>query len=249
MKTNLIAVATLLCAISLGSCEGKDGANGSSQLIHMTKLTRGHEACPEGGLEIAIGYDIDGDGLLDTEERIEIEYLCKVPAPIPQDGQDGHDGHDGKATLFVSLPEDPGEHCEYGGIVLIWGVDENEDGELTVSEYSADQRAYVCNGNPGLPTLITLSPMDPSAECQFGGIIVRTGMDDNKDGVMQSSEIDNTEYICHGGDGMNALVAQETEPPGANCTNGGTAIHSGLDQNRDGVLDTSEREQTTYLCN
>ena len=53
----------------------------------------------------------------------------------------------GAPTLFSSAPEEPGDHCEYGGIALHWGVDSNRDGDLTVQEVTGTD--YVCNGAPG----------------------------------------------------------------------------------------------------
>ncbi len=54
-----------------------------------------------------------------------------------------------------------------------------------------------------------------------------------------------------GTNGLNALIKTTTEPAGANCTNGGTKIETGLDANGNGVLDVSEVNvsQTQYVCN
>ncbi|MGE5180792.1 MAG: hypothetical protein ACM31C_01960 [Acidobacteriota bacterium] len=40
------------------------------------------------------------------------------------------------------------------------------------------------------------------------------------------------------------LVATATEPPGANCANGGIAIETGRDTNGNGMLDGDEVTQT-----
>jgi len=54
-----------------------------------------------------------------------------------------------------------------------------------------------------------------------------------------------------GTNGLNALIKTTTEPAGANCTNGGTKIETGLDANSNGVLDAGEVNpgQTKYVCN
>lgn len=44
------------------------------------------------------------------------------------------------------------------------------------------------------------------------------------------------------------LVSTESEPAGANCANGGVAIHTGLDENGNGQLDASEITSTSYVC-
>ena len=49
--------------------------------------------------------------------------------------------------------------------------------------------------------------------------------------------------------GKNALVRLDGEPVGAHCVHGGTAIHSGLDTDGNGVLADSEVTSTQYVCN
>src|ERR1041385_6080090 len=49
--------------------------------------------------------------------------------------------------------------------------------------------------------------------------------------------------------GPSALVRVDSEPPGANCPDGGVAIHTGLDQNGDGYLGDDEITSTQYVCN
>jgi hypothetical protein len=45
------------------------------------------------------------------------------------------------------------------------------------------------------------------------------------------------------------LVRSDPEPQGPNCANGGTAIHEGVDDDGDGLLDDDEIDATTYVCN
>lgn len=69
--------------------------------------------------------------------------------------------------------------------------------------------------------------------------------------MLDASEVTDTEYICNGDpgqDGGSVLIDLEVEPPGANCANGGTAVHAGLDSNENGVLDASEISSTSYVC-
>jgi hypothetical protein len=44
------------------------------------------------------------------------------------------------------------------------------------------------------------------------------------------------------------LTSTEVEPSGAQCAAGGVAVHTGLDQNQNGILDREEIESTTYAC-
>ena len=51
--------------------------------------------------------------------------------------------------------------------------------------------------------------------------------------------------------GLSALIKTTVEPAGANCTNGGTKLETGLDANGNGILDAGEvnASQTQYVCN
>jgi hypothetical protein len=54
-----------------------------------------------------------------------------------------------------------------------------------------------------------------------------------------------------GNNGKNSLVKSTTEPAGTNCTSGGVKLEYGLDENSNGVLDSTEinASQTNYVCN
>lgn len=52
-----------------------------------------------------------------------------------------------------------------------------------------------------------------------------------------------------GANGQSSLVALIDEPAGSNCASGGVKIQSGLDANRDGVLNSNEATQTKFVCN
>jgi len=49
--------------------------------------------------------------------------------------------------------------------------------------------------------------------------------------------------------GLSSLLSLTTEPPGANCPFGGTKVVSGLDANRDNVLEDNEIQNVKYVCN
>jgi len=52
-----------------------------------------------------------------------------------------------------------------------------------------------------------------------------------------------------GKDGHTALVRLDEEPAGENCQEGGTAVHSGIDDDGDGQLSDGEITSTAYICN
>lgn len=52
-----------------------------------------------------------------------------------------------------------------------------------------------------------------------------------------------------GSDGEKSLVKTTDEPSGVNCVNGGKKIESGVDSNKNDVLDSVEVQATNYVCN
>ncbi len=49
--------------------------------------------------------------------------------------------------------------------------------------------------------------------------------------------------------GKNALIDQIAEPPGEHCASGGIKVITGIDDNRNNVLDSNEIQKTEYVCN
>jgi hypothetical protein len=49
--------------------------------------------------------------------------------------------------------------------------------------------------------------------------------------------------------GKNALVEQIAEPAGEHCASGGIKVITGIDDNRNNVLDSNEIQKTEYVCN
>jgi hypothetical protein len=50
-------------------------------------------------------------------------------------------------------------------------------------------------------------------------------------------------------DGKNSLIDQIAEPAGEYCAAGGYKIITGLDENRNNMLDSNEIQKTEYVCN
>jgi hypothetical protein len=91
----------------------------------------------------------------------------------------------------------------------------------------------------------------PGEECATGGIELATAVDLNNDGFLDASEIDTSEIVCDGKDGLDgitALVQQTVVSPGASCQDGGLRFDVGLDIDDNGVLDSSEVNSTEFLC-
>jgi hypothetical protein len=142
---------------------------------------------------------------------------------VGTNGTNGTNGADGKNTLAKTTTEAAGANCTTGGVKIEYGLDANNNATLDAGEINASLTKYVCNGEVGL-----------------------TGSQGTQgpQGIQGPSG-------ANGSNGQNALIKTTTEPAGANCTNGGTKIETGIDTDGNGVLDAGEVNsiQTKYVCN
>ena len=53
-------------------------------------------------------------------------------------------------------------------------------------------------GESGLASLISVTPEPAGDNCSAGGNKAETGMDDNRNGVLDPDEVDSAAYICNG---------------------------------------------------
>jgi hypothetical protein len=91
----------------------------------------------------------------------------------------------------------------------------------------------------------------PGEQCATGGIELASAVDLNNDGFLDASEIDTSEIVCDGKDGLDgitALVSQTVVAPGDSCENGGLRFDVGLDINDNGTLEAAEVDSTEFLC-
>ena len=163
------------------------------------------------------------------------------------------DGLDGRNTLVNFKNEPIGINCSSGGYKVISGLDLNENGVLDDTEIQNTE--YICNGDDGANgnnSLLNIVEEPIGDNCSSGGYKVTSGLDLNNNGLLEDSEIQNTEYICNGDDGTNgysSLVKVEEEIMGDNCSSGGYKISYGLDLNHNGLLNDNEIQKTEYICN
>ncbi len=149
-------------------------------------------------------------------------------------------------TLVATVVEPAGPNCLTGGYAIESGQDLNGNDQLDPAE--VEHTSYLCNPPAAPRELVAVVPEPAGANCANGGEAIETGADTNGNGVLDSSEITTTSYVCSGAPGEQALVAVVPEPAGANCANGGEAIETGADENGNGVLDASEIASTSYVC-
>lgn len=174
-------------------------------------------------------------------------------------GDQGPKGDTGKNSLVRYKAEPAGTNCAAGGVKIETGIDTNGNGVLDDAEVTASQTKYICNGVTGPAgangqVTLTKTTNEPAgSNCGAGGVKIEVGVDANNNGTLDASEVLTamTRFICNGSTGLNSLVRTTAEPAGANCTYGGVKFESGLDANKNGLLDNNEVtvSQTQYVCN
>jgi BclB C-terminal domain-containing protein len=126
-------------------------------------------------------------------------------------------GDFGQSTLAQSSEEPAGANCANGGKRIDTGFDDNDNGVLDPAE--VDASAFICDGVDGAdgadgvdgatgPTGPTgphastaMTAIGAGEECAYGGMRVDFGVDLDANGTLDPSEIEGTEYVCHGATG------------------------------------------------
>jgi len=182
--------------------------------------TEGREAdvyCPEGGADIFLGTDFDGNGKLSTDEITSSTKVCHgqqgLSGPQGQQGYEGINGEHGNGSLVNLTALSPGIPCSFGGIQVQSGIDMNRNQFLDSTE--VETTAHVCdgrlgddgesgehgnNGSQGYSALIDQQPA-PTALCSKG-VVMRFGVDDGidggiaGDGILHDDEVRESLRIC-----------------------------------------------------
>lgn len=209
-----------------------NGSTGDQTLVTTTPEPAGSN-CADGGLRVDVGVDDNGNGVLDASEIDSTSYVCNGTSPA--------------ADLIAMTTEPAGANCTYGGQRIDTGADTNGNNTLDASEVTST--AYVCSGAPGQTTLVSTATIPPGAVCATGGVEIDVGIDSNSNNTLDASEVSSTQDVCNGTTGLQSLIKVTAEPSGANCGTGGERVDVGIDDNRNGTLDTAEIDSTAYVCN
>ncbi len=133
------------------------------------------------------------------------------------------------------------------------------EGSITGTIVYAETHTTTTNANGlctleaggGTPTTGTFAAINWSNGAHYikSEIDVTGGTNYALSGTMELLSVPYALYAAKSGNA--SLINTTTEPAGANCTNGGTKIETGLDANSNGALDASEinASQTKYICN
>ncbi len=165
------------------SCTTNDPTPGADGLISLVKITAENPGanCATGGTKIDTGIDKNKNKTLDSDEIQSTAYVCN--------------GVSGLNNLIKITDEAAGVNCSNGGYKIDSGLDLNKDGILGDSEVT--KTVYLCNGNNGLNSLMNVSKEPSGDNCVNGGYKIQYGLDLNKDGLLNASEITQTVYQCN----------------------------------------------------
>jgi hypothetical protein len=104
-------------------------------------------------------------------------------------------------------------------------------------------------GDDGKKSMVNLIDEPPGINCLAGGNKMDVGLDLNDNAILENNEIQITKYICNGAVGLKSLLRVESEGPGVNCPSGGNKLFSGIDLNANNILDDSEIQDLSFICN
>jgi ELWxxDGT repeat protein len=124
------------------------GDNGTSSLVRIITIYVGNATCPEGGIAIYSGIDVNQNDFLDDEEFATVNELCD--GKIGGDGNTGGNGSNGGngAPALVKKEIPPSNICPVG-FILRFGIDDGTgdstafDGNLSDDE--VDEELKVCS--------------------------------------------------------------------------------------------------------
>jgi len=208
------------------------------EVTRTNDLVFGSSECALGGKLTETGRDYNLNNSLDDNEVLSTTTLCKSNSDF------------NNLIVINELPVKNAK-CPLGGKQTLTGLDYNLNGTLDDSEINNDATTYSCYSEADYNELSNQSAEPMGKNCSYGGWKVEKGLDFNKDGVLNTDEINNswTSYNCLGPEDFNTLLLVSEEPFGSdNCSLGGKRTDTGLDLNSDGALSTGEISKTSFDC-
>jgi ELWxxDGT repeat protein len=264
-KAHVLLFALMMMTVSLAGCfGGDDGGSNDETTTETLDDWQVHFAASSSDLPECNG---DTNGRLYYVEADGEFQVCSTSGweVIEISGTDGADGSSSTSTLIRTLSS---TSCITGGSTFEIGSDSNSDGVLDASEVGIT--VDICNGSQGpegpagadgddgadaLNALVSSSPEASGNNCANGGTRIDVGVDDNADGVLDATEIDQTQYVCNGGSSNNTMLTSISSPlSNMGCDAGGRTVSYGLDNGdgagtyANGVLEPGEVDASTTLC-
>jgi hypothetical protein len=245
-----------------------NGESGNSSLIKTEELDSNSSECPNGGIKVISGLDLDNNSTLDDSEITTEKIICNGETQIIS-------GDDSNITVINGLNSITRTEtasnavCPNNGTILLIGLDSNKNSYLDDSEI--EQNISICNaengtngidGQDGNNSLELIEIQEANNSCSNNGISVLFGLDINQNSILDINEIEQNKTICNGengidgndgADGNNGLNSiseiQNLDNNETNCSNGGVRIVTGIDLNSDGTLSFNEINSSADICN
>jgi len=225
LQTFLLVLALTLSTYSYVQLESFSAQKGNTgeNAYEMLVRTEGRVAdsiCTEGGAEIYIGNDLNSNGHLDENEVTSSTKVChgKEGLSGPQ-GSPGNTVQPPSSRLEIEQLEVGNSTCPTGGILILSGIDADENDQLTQNEIASseavcdglvgtngsngqlgDNGAQGENGSQGAPALV--ENLQPSPAVCPSGLVLRFGVDDGLgegmafDGKLHDDEVRSSIQIC-----------------------------------------------------
>lgn len=195
---------------------------------------------------VSAGFNVFDDDtgcpLLEAGDTSTAAPLAQIAAPLAE-----HGGAAPTHALVAGSPAIDAAACV--------GVDGNAAVRDQRGAERLDNRCDAGAFELGARFLVSLArvqPEPPGATCAGGGSRMELGMDDGDpagvagNGFLDDGEVDDVVFVC---EQPAAQVLVSVEDDDGTCADGGVQVHSGVDDDRDGVLDVAERDRTDHVCN
>jgi hypothetical protein len=92
-------------------CNGAMGATSFNAQMVVTNEPIGSH-CSDGGSLVSVGWDVNGNAILDASEITSFSYICQGVG-----GADGFNGSNGLDSLIAINSVKADENCFYGGAI------------------------------------------------------------------------------------------------------------------------------------
>ena len=276
-KAHALLFALMMMTVSLAGCFGGDDGDSNDETpnetlddwqVHFAASSSDLPECNDDTNGRLYYVEADGEFQVCSTSGWEVIEISGADGVTGNDGMVGMNGGDGISTLIRVLSS---TSCTTDGNTFEIGSDSNSDGVLDASEVGIT--VDICNGSQGpegpqgpagdagmngtnaLNALVSSSPEASGNNCANGGTRIDVGVDDNADGVLDTTEIDQTQYVCNGGSSNNTMLTSISSPlSNMGCDAGGRTVSYGFDNGdgggtyANGVLEPGEVDASTTLC-
>lgn len=126
-----LLIITGLVACGASSSYPASEAETTTTTARTTILATGDTDCPNGGILVETGIDVNGNGTLDDDEVDTAEKICN--------------GINGTNSLTNSTDEPAGINCAPGGVRIDIGLDLNN----TLDAFEIESSEFFCSNGSG----------------------------------------------------------------------------------------------------